>query len=275
MTERRQFLKAGAALAAVGPALARADERPHLWQGHDFGPGPGRLRSAGPGPLRHRAGRGLVHDRHHDARPRPRPQPRPRPRRLRVGGERPVARGASGTGDARAVGRGARRAALRGRALHPLRLARRAEPPGPARPPPGLGPHPRRRPPPRPARGLPRAALEPGDPAREARPSRLPAGEGAARHDPAARRREPRPGRATLRPPRVPAGLPRAQRAARGRARRRPARRVRRPDDVRLLGRGAHERLPEPAPGPRAGRAHVRGHDRAARSTPGVASRSS
>jgi hypothetical protein len=40
MTERRQFLKAGAALAAVGPALARADVRPHLWQGHDFGPGP-------------------------------------------------------------------------------------------------------------------------------------------------------------------------------------------------------------------------------------------
>jgi hypothetical protein len=40
MTERRQFLKAGAALAAVGPALARADERPHLWQGHDFGPAP-------------------------------------------------------------------------------------------------------------------------------------------------------------------------------------------------------------------------------------------
>jgi len=40
MTGRRQFLKAGAALAAVSPALARADERPHLWQGHDFGPGP-------------------------------------------------------------------------------------------------------------------------------------------------------------------------------------------------------------------------------------------
>ena len=40
MTKRRQFLKAGAALAAVGPALARADARPHLWQGHDFGPGP-------------------------------------------------------------------------------------------------------------------------------------------------------------------------------------------------------------------------------------------
>jgi len=38
---RRQFLKAGAALAAVAPALARADVRPHhLWQGHDFGPGP-------------------------------------------------------------------------------------------------------------------------------------------------------------------------------------------------------------------------------------------
>ena len=40
MIERRQFLKAGAALAAVGPALARADVRPHLWQGHDFGLGP-------------------------------------------------------------------------------------------------------------------------------------------------------------------------------------------------------------------------------------------
>jgi hypothetical protein len=37
---RRQFLKAGAALAAVGPALARAAVPPHLWQGHDFGPGP-------------------------------------------------------------------------------------------------------------------------------------------------------------------------------------------------------------------------------------------
>lgn len=40
MSDRRQFLKAGAALAAAGPALARADARPHLWQGHDFGPGP-------------------------------------------------------------------------------------------------------------------------------------------------------------------------------------------------------------------------------------------
>ncbi len=40
MTGRRQFLKAGAALAAVSPALARADVGPHLWQGHDFGPGP-------------------------------------------------------------------------------------------------------------------------------------------------------------------------------------------------------------------------------------------
>jgi hypothetical protein len=40
MTDRRQFLKAGAALAAVHPALARADVRPQLWQGRDFGPGP-------------------------------------------------------------------------------------------------------------------------------------------------------------------------------------------------------------------------------------------
>src|SRR5512147_2119185 len=37
---RRQFLKAGAALAAAAPALARADVPPHLWLGHDFGPGP-------------------------------------------------------------------------------------------------------------------------------------------------------------------------------------------------------------------------------------------
>ena len=40
MTGRRQFLKAGAALAAVSPGLARADVGPHLWQGHDFGLGP-------------------------------------------------------------------------------------------------------------------------------------------------------------------------------------------------------------------------------------------
>jgi len=40
MTNRRQFLKAGAALAAVNPALSGADVPPRLWQGHDFGPGP-------------------------------------------------------------------------------------------------------------------------------------------------------------------------------------------------------------------------------------------
>jgi hypothetical protein len=40
MADRRQFLKAGASLAAMGPALARADVPPHLWQGHDFGPAP-------------------------------------------------------------------------------------------------------------------------------------------------------------------------------------------------------------------------------------------
>jgi hypothetical protein len=40
MSDRRQFLKASAALAAVGPALARAEVPTHLWQGHDFGPGP-------------------------------------------------------------------------------------------------------------------------------------------------------------------------------------------------------------------------------------------
>jgi len=83
MTERRQFLKAGAALAAVGPRLARADERPHLWQGHDFAPGrPSQTGSTRA--LRHRAGRGLVHDRDDDAVRGARPQPRPRPRRLRV-----------------------------------------------------------------------------------------------------------------------------------------------------------------------------------------------
>jgi hypothetical protein len=51
MTKRRQFLKAGAALAAVGPALARADEEPHLWQGHDFGPGPAVAERLDQGPF--------------------------------------------------------------------------------------------------------------------------------------------------------------------------------------------------------------------------------
>ena len=40
---RRDFVKAGAALAALtGGASreARADVPPHLWQGYDFGPGP-------------------------------------------------------------------------------------------------------------------------------------------------------------------------------------------------------------------------------------------
>ena len=41
MTERRRFLKAGAALAAMSAsAPASADMPAHLWQGHDFGPGP-------------------------------------------------------------------------------------------------------------------------------------------------------------------------------------------------------------------------------------------
>ena len=39
---RRDFVKAGAALAALAgaPRDARADVPPHLWQGYDFGPGP-------------------------------------------------------------------------------------------------------------------------------------------------------------------------------------------------------------------------------------------
>jgi hypothetical protein len=40
MTARRRFLKAGAALAALGSTRASADVPAHLWQGHDFGPGP-------------------------------------------------------------------------------------------------------------------------------------------------------------------------------------------------------------------------------------------
>ena len=61
-----------------------------------------------------------------------------------------------------------------------------------------------------------------------------------------ARAAGPEAGRAPLRPSRVPARVPRAERAARRRAGRRPARRVHGPDDVRLLGRGAHQRLAEP-----------------------------
>ncbi|HSD26597.1 MAG TPA: hypothetical protein VLL75_04790 [Vicinamibacteria bacterium] len=48
---RRQLLKAGAALAAVGPGLARADVRPRLWQGHDFGPGPAVTERLDQGPF--------------------------------------------------------------------------------------------------------------------------------------------------------------------------------------------------------------------------------
>src|SRR4029434_6786741 len=99
---------------------------------------------------------------------------------------RPRARRACGPGDARAVGRSAGVAAVRGRALHPLRLARRAGPAGPARPPPRVGRDARRRAPPWPALRLPRAALEPRDPAREARAARLPAAEYPARDDPLA-----------------------------------------------------------------------------------------
>ncbi len=44
-------MKAGAALAAVGPALARAEVRPHLWQGHDFGPGPSVAERLDQGPF--------------------------------------------------------------------------------------------------------------------------------------------------------------------------------------------------------------------------------
>ena len=50
-TSRRQFVKAGAALAAVGPALAQAEVRPHLWQGHDFGPGPSVAERLDQGPF--------------------------------------------------------------------------------------------------------------------------------------------------------------------------------------------------------------------------------
>jgi hypothetical protein len=40
MAGRRQFLKAGAALAAAAPALAREQAEPRLWQGRDFGAAP-------------------------------------------------------------------------------------------------------------------------------------------------------------------------------------------------------------------------------------------
>jgi hypothetical protein len=40
---RRAFVTSGAvlgALAGLDPRRAAADVAPHLWQGHDFGPGP-------------------------------------------------------------------------------------------------------------------------------------------------------------------------------------------------------------------------------------------
>ena len=67
--------------------------------------------------------------------------------------------------------------------------------------------------------------------------------------------------RAALRPSGVPARLPRAQRAPGRRARREPARGVHGPDDVRVLGRGAHQRLREPLPRLPHRRANLRGDD--------------
>ena len=52
MVTRRRVLQAGAALAAVArPAALRADVPDHLWQGHDFGPGPKAADRLNPGPF--------------------------------------------------------------------------------------------------------------------------------------------------------------------------------------------------------------------------------
>ena len=206
---------------------------------------------AQPGALRDRPGRGLVHDRDHDRGARARPELRPRSRGLHVGGERPRPRGA----------RGQRRRSrpaieklaslpLRGRAVHPLRLARRPEPSGPARPEPGVEADPRRGQAPRPERVGFRVQLS--NP--EIQPAQLALPDFLQAKVPLVTIRRPVAGspdarRAALRPSGVPAGLPRAERAPGRRVRRQPARRVHGPDDVRLLGRGAHERLPEPFPG--------------------------
>ena len=244
-TSRRQFVKAGAALAAVGPALARGDVAAAPLAGPRLRPRAGGRRPARPGTVRHRAGRGLVHDRDDDRVRRARPQLRPRPGRLHLGGERPRARRACGPRDARGGGRGA--GALPFVDVLYIRCDWRDVQGRPGRLDlaPGVGGDPRRRAPPRPARRLPRAALEPRDPARAARPARLPAAEDPARHPrgaAAAGRARSASSRATT--------IPEFQRAfrelndaARRRARRRSARRVRGPHDVRLLGRGAHERL--------------------------------
>jgi len=236
----------GGARRPRAPARPRRRGPPPL-AGPRFRPRAEAGRAAGAGPLRHRPGRGLVHDRGHHPRPRTRAQPRPRPRGLHLGGERAGPRSPGEPADARGRGPCPGPPTLRGRALHPMRLARRPEParaPGPG---PGLGAHPRRRPAPRTAGRLPGPALEPRVRAAAPGPARLrprPRSPG----DPRAAAARPGAARAPLRPSGVPASLPRAQRPARGRARPRPSRRVHGPDDVRLLGRGAHERLGEPVP---------------------------
>ena len=53
MLGRRGFVKAGAALAAAAgfPGRAAADVPVHLWQGHDFGPGPKVVERLNQGPF--------------------------------------------------------------------------------------------------------------------------------------------------------------------------------------------------------------------------------
>ena len=251
MVRRREFVKAGAALAAgdAGSERPGADVPTALERGYDVGPGPRVAERLDQGPF------GIEQDEGWYTIEATTPSDAPVRNLglglvgLHVGGERPRARGPRAAASRSSARSRSWRAAVRGRALHPLRLARRAEPARPPRPAPGLRAHARRGPPPRPrcrpcasscrTPSTSRAQLALPDFLRDAVPlvtirSRAAPG--------------PRPRRAALRPPRVPAGLPRAERAAGRGVRRRPARRVRGPDDVRLLGRGAHGRLPEPVP---------------------------
>ena len=265
MTGRREFIKAGAALSLLS-GLREAEGAPSSAAGADRR-GPARSR-----PVRHRAGRGLVHDRDHDAR---------RPAPVRNFGPGLVGYTWEENGPALAVraGRATLEAARwrRSRACPSWTCSTSAATgatcraaPGRLDLAPGLGATSRRRAPPRTARRLPRPALEPRDPARPAGPARLPPDRRCRSSRSAAPWRkagpEARRSRATT--------IPEFQRAFRELNELLAARaRTRDPlvefADLMMYGfwgEGHTSDWREPVPRPRRRRAHVPRHDASARS---------
>src|SRR5579859_8127587 len=115
-------------LLGAAPALALADVPPHRWDGYDFGPGPAVTDRLNQGPF------GIDQDEGWFTIAATTPSDLP----IRNWGLGLVGYTWEENGPSLRNYRAARRqdllTALRGRALHPLRLARRPEPPRPPRP---------------------------------------------------------------------------------------------------------------------------------------------